>query len=145
MTPTRPAFPFTSAPDPFTGSVLGPQLQPTSSPRENPAPPPQSVTSFPVDIYEDDQRIYLRAELPGVVHSTFQVQPQAGHLNVFACAKALPAAGPTSEHVFGRLIALPGCETSATLISTDYALGILTLVLSYTEDVGGRPTSIPVN
>ncbi len=145
MKPIRPAPLLTTPPVPLDGPVRCPLPQSTSAPRANPASPAQPVAPFPVDIYADDVRIYLRAELPGVTPATLQIHPHAGHLTVFACAKALPSAGPTSEHVFGRLIALPDCETSATLISTDYALGILTLVLSCAKDPELRPIAIPVN
>ena len=145
MKPIRPAPLLTTPPVPLDGPVRCPLPQSTSTPRANPASPAQPVAPFSVDIYADDVRIYLRAELPGVTPATIQIQPHAGHLTVFASATALAAGDPTSELLFGRQIPLPGCSKSTTLISADYALGILTLVLSCAKDPELRPIAIPVN
>ena len=146
MTPIRPPTPLRSDnPALLAGSALGPNPLPTRYPRPPLTAPSQSGAPFPVDIYADDQRIYLRAELPGVDPSTIQIQPHADHLTVFACDQPNVTGDCRSAHLFGRQLRLPGCEASTALISTDYALGILTLVLPRPEQAEPRSMSIAIN
>jgi HSP20 family protein len=107
-------------------------------------------TQFPVDLYEDKENTYVRAELPGVSREDISVEVVDGTLTLTAVRKtpAAPATGtdqagtPTAPSCsFSRSVTLSD-EVQADKISAAYENGILTVTLPKREEA--KPKKITV-
>jgi HSP20 family protein len=105
---------------------------------------PTSATRFPVDLFEDKDRTYVRAELPGVIREDVNVEIVDGYLTISATRKT-PAQGegqPEQSFSLSRSLELPE-EVQADQISAAYENGILTVTLPKREET--KPRKISVN
>ena len=98
---------------------------------------------FPVDIYEDADHTYVRAELPGVAREDIGVEFVDGYLNLNATRKT--KAGEREESFsFSRSVSLDdgidGEKISATLEH-----GILTVKLPKKESAKPRKIAVTVS
>ncbi|MEO6569566.1 MAG: Hsp20/alpha crystallin family protein [Opitutaceae bacterium] len=103
-----------------------------------------SATRFPVDLFEDKDRTYVRAELPGVNREDVNVEIVDGYLTISATRKT-PAEGQgQAEQAFSlrRSLELPE-EVQADQVSAAYENGILTVTLPKREET--KPRKISVN
>lgn len=94
---------------------------------------------FPVDLYEDKENTYVRAELPGVARDAIAIEMVDGFLNVTASRKE------KEETVnYSRSVAIP--ETvQADKVAATYENGVLTVTLPKQEQVKPRKINIAVN
>lgn len=101
-------------------------------------------TRFPVDVFQDKDRTYVRAELPGVSREDINVEVVDGQLTLTATRKT-PASEGKAEESFSlnRSLDLPE-EVQADLISAAYENGILTVTLPKREAAKPRKISISV-
>jgi HSP20 family protein len=99
---------------------------------------------FPVDLFEDKERTYVRAELPGVSREDVNVEIVDGYLNITATRKT-PAGNDQAEQSFSlsRSLELPE-EVQADQISAAYENGILTVTLPKREEAKPRKISVTV-
>ena len=110
----------------------------------------EAGTGFPVDLYEDQNHAYVRAELPGVNRDDIQVEMTDGTLTIAAVRK-LPSTGsgqaPAAEgqteqsSSFSRSLTIPA-EISADQVSAAYENGLLTVTLP--KRVEAKPKKITV-
>ena len=94
---------------------------------------------FPVDLYEDKDNLYVRAELPGVTRDAISVEVVEDFLNLNATRKS-------GEESFSlsRSITIPAA-VQADKVSAAYENGVLTVTLPKQEQVKPRKITVSVN
>lgn len=100
---------------------------------------------FPVDLYEDKDNTYVRAELPGVNRDDIGVELVDGQLNLTAQRKT-PAAGdqPAQTYTLNRSVTVPDAVVQADKITAAYENGILTVTLPKREESKPRKVTVAV-
>lgn len=98
---------------------------------------------FPVDLYEDKENAYVRAELPGVIRDAISVEIVDGSLSLKASRKGKSAEGEDTV-TFSRLVALPD-DVQADKVSATYENGVLTVTLPRAEETKPRKINVSVN
>lgn len=101
--------------------------------------PSTSAPRFPVDLYEDKDNTYVRAELPGVSRDAINVEMVDGYLNVSASRKE----GDESFSLT-RSVAIPEA-VQADKVTATYENGVLTVTLPKQEQAKPRKIAINVN
>lgn len=102
-----------------------------------------SVTQFPVDLYEDKDNAYVRAELPGINRDDMHVELVDGYLNINATRKTKTESGEES-YTLERSLSVP--ETvQADKISAAYENGVLSITLPKREESKPRKISVAIN
>lgn len=102
-----------------------------------------SVTQFPVDLYEDKDNAYVRAELPGINRDDIHVELVDGSLNISSTRKAKTESGEES-YTLERSLSVP--ETvQADKISAAYENGVLNITLPKREESKPRKISVAIN
>lgn len=98
-----------------------------------------SSTGFPVDLYEDKDNTYVRAELPGVARDAINVEMVDGYLNISASRKQ-------GEETFSlnRSVTIPEA-VQADKVTATYENGVLTVTLPKQEQAKPRKIAISVN
>jgi HSP20 family protein len=97
---------------------------------------------FPIDVYEDKDNTYVRAELPGVNRDDIKVEMVDGFLTINASRKSLPAEGKAEETFsFSRSVSLPD-NVHADKVAAAYENGVLTVTLPKQEEA--KPKKIEV-
>ena len=101
-------------------------------------------TRFPVDLYEDKDNTYVRAELPGVSKDDINVEVVDGYLTIAATRKT-PAAEGQAEESFSlsRSLQLTD-EVQSDKVAATYENGILTVTLPKREEAKPKKVSIAV-
>jgi HSP20 family protein len=100
---------------------------------------PAAGLRFPIDLYEDKDNLYVRAELPGVTREAINVEMVDGFLNLNATRKS-------GDETFNlaRSITIP--ETvQAEKVSASYENGVLTVMLPKQEQVKPRKITVSIN
>lgn len=96
---------------------------------------------FPVDLYEDKDNTYVRAELPGVERSDINVEMVEDYLTITAARKT--KAGDNEESFsFSRSVSIPEA-VQADKVSAAYENGVLTVTLPKREEA--KPRKVTVN
>jgi HSP20 family protein len=98
---------------------------------------------FPVDLYEDKDNAYVRAELPGVKREDINVELADGALTVTASRKQKNGEREESFS-FSRSVAIPE-EVQTDKIAAAYENGVLTVTLPKREEVKPKKVAIAVN
>lgn len=94
---------------------------------------------FPVDLYEDKDNLYVRAELPGIDRTAVNIEMVEGYLTINANRKE-----GDESFAFTRSIAVP--ETvQADQVSAVLEHGMLTVTLPKQEQAKPRKINIAVN
>ncbi len=98
---------------------------------------------FPVDLYEDKDNTYVRAELPGLRRDDIHVEVVDDYLTINATRKVKEG---DREESFGysRSISLPAA-TRNDQITASYEQGILTVTLPKKEEAKPRKITVNVN
>ncbi len=103
-----------------------------------------SPDHFPVDIYEDADNTYVRAELPGVTREDIGVEMAEGYLTITAARKTPGADGKAEESFsFSRSLSVSDVVDSAK-VSATYDNGILTVTLPKREEAKPRKITVAV-
>ncbi len=98
---------------------------------------------FPVDIFEDKDNTYVRAELPGVNRDAIGVEIVEGSLSIQASRKEKSGDGESSVS-FNRLVSIPD-EVQADKVTAAYENGVLTVTLPKREEAKPRKIAVSVN
>jgi HSP20 family protein len=96
---------------------------------------------FPVDLYEDKDNTYVRAELPGVIRDAISVEIVDGSLSIQASRKAKSGEGTVS---FSRLVSIPD-EVQTDKVAASYENGVLTVTLPRREEAKPKKINVSVN
>jgi HSP20 family protein len=104
-----------------------------------------SPTRFPVDLYEDKDHTYVRAELPGVNRSDINVEVNDGYLTINATRKTPAAEGKEEESFsFSRAISVAD-DVQTDKISAAFENGVLTVTLPKREEAKPKKISVAVS
>ena len=99
---------------------------------------------FPVDVYEDKDNTYVRAELPGVNRDDVKVEMVDGYLTINASRKTLAAEGKTEESFsFSRSVSVPE-NVQGDKVGATYENGVLTVTLPKQEQAKPRKIAVAV-
>ena len=99
---------------------------------------------FPVDLYEDSDNSYVRAELPGLAREDINLELVNGYLSISAAKKATDDDGKVIETFsLNRSINVPH-ETQPEKISATFEHGVLTVTLPKREEAKPKKISIEV-
>jgi HSP20 family protein len=98
---------------------------------------------FPVDVLEDKENAYVRAELPGIDRADLGVEVVDGYLNINATRKTKNG---ESEETFAlnRSVVLPE-NVDAEKVSAAYENGVLTVTLPKKEESKPKKIAVTVN
>lgn len=102
-------------------------------------------TRFPVDLFEDKDNTYVRADLPGVNRDDINVEVVDGYLNITANRKT-PATGDQPEESFSlsRSVALNDAGVQSDKIAAAYENGVLTVTLPKREEAKPKKITVAV-
>ena len=98
---------------------------------------------FPVDLYEDKDNAYVRAELPGVERADINVEMVDDYLTITAARKSKEGEKEQSFS-FSRSVTIPDA-VQADKVAAAYENGVLTVTLPKREEAKPRKISINVN
>jgi HSP20 family protein len=101
-----------------------------------------SSGQFPVDIYEDTDHTYVRAELPGVNRDDINVEMANGYLTVTAARKQAGDDGEESFS-FSRSVSIAD-EIDPAKVSAAYENGVLTVTLPKREEAKPKKITVAV-
>ena len=101
-------------------------------------------TRFPVDLYEDKENAFVRAELPGVSRDAINVEVVDGTLTIKAERKTPARDGATAQSFsFNRAVNLPS-DVQADKVTAAYENGVLTVTLPKQEEAKPRKITVAV-
>jgi HSP20 family protein len=100
---------------------------------------PAGASHFPVDLFEDKDNHYVRAELPGISRDSINVEMVDGYLTISASRKE----GEESFSV-NRSVSIPEAVQSDKVTAV-HENGILTVTLPKQEKAKPRKIAINVN
>jgi len=101
-----------------------------------------NANRFPVDLYEDKDNTYVRAELPGVNRDDINVEVVDGYLTISANRKNHTGSDEESSS-FSRSISLTD-EVQAEKVSAAYENGVLTVTLPKREEAKPKKITVAV-
>ena len=103
-----------------------------------------SSTRFPVDLYEDENNTYVRAELPGIKRDDINVEMTDGYLTIAAARKTAGGDGQEEESFsFSRAVSIAD-EVEADKVSAVYENGVLTVTLPKREEAKPKKIAVAV-
>jgi HSP20 family protein len=104
---------------------------------------PAAEARFPVDLYEDKDNTYVRADLPGMNRDDIQIEVVDGYLTMNATRK-IKEGDREQSFAFSRSLNLPA-EVQNDKISATYENGVLTVTLPKKEEAKPRKITVAVN
>lgn len=103
------------------------------------------ASRFPVDLFEDKDNTYVRAELPGLRREDINVELTDGYLTLSATRKNADAEGKSEESfAFSRAVSIAD-NVQADKVSASYENGVLTVTLPKREEAKPKKISVAVN
>lgn len=103
-----------------------------------------SPDRFPVDLYQDANATYVRAELPGVNRADIGVELVDGVLRLTA-KRTIKQDGADETQEFSRAITVPDGAVQSDKITAAYENGVLTVTLPKREEAKPRKISVAVS
>jgi HSP20 family protein len=97
----------------------------------------------PVDLYEDKDNTYVRAELPGVNRADINIELVDGYLTLNATRK-IKAGEREDTLTLARSVSVPDAAVQADKISATYENGVLTVTLPKREEAKPRKVVVSV-
>jgi HSP20 family protein len=107
---------------------------------------PSASTRFPVDLYEDNDNTYVRAELPGINRSDLNVEMVEDYLTISGTRKT---SGENNDgqgeqsFSFSRSVTIPE-HVQADKVSASYEDGVLTVTLPKREEAKPRKVTVAI-
>lgn len=99
---------------------------------------------FPVDLYEDKDNTYVRAELPGVERADIGVEVVDGYLTITAARKT-PATDGQPEQSFSLTRSVNVSDAvQADKVTAAYENGILTITLPKRDEAKPKKVTVEV-
>jgi HSP20 family protein len=103
---------------------------------------PATANRFPVDLYEDKNNTYVRAELPGLSRDDINVEVVDDYLTITAARKSGDDADGES-YSFSRSLTLPD-QVLSDNVSATFENGVLTVTLPKREEAKPRKINVTV-
>jgi HSP20 family protein len=104
---------------------------------------PSRGRQFPVDLYEDKENTYVRAELPGIDRESINIEVVDGTLTIQASRKAKSGEGEATVSL-SRQVSVPD-EIESDKVSAAYVNGVVTVTLPRKEEAKPRKINVSVN
>jgi HSP20 family protein len=106
---------------------------------------PASSTRFPVDLYEDNDNTYVRAELPGINRSDINVEMVEDYLTISGARKSTEKENSQGEQSFSfsRSVTIPE-HVQADKVSASYENGVLTVTLPKREEAKPKKVQVAI-
>lgn len=99
---------------------------------------------FAVDLFEDKDNAYVRAELPGVDRKDINVEMVDDYLTISGSRKTYGADGKETDSVeFSRSVTIPEA-VQADKVAAAYENGVLTVTLPKREEAKPRKVTVEV-
>lgn len=99
---------------------------------------------FPVDLYEDNENVYVRAELPGVDRADINLELADDTLTITSQRKgAAGDDGETETSALSRAVSLP-VDVQADKVTAAHENGLLTVTLPKREEAKPKKINIAV-
>ena len=99
---------------------------------------------FAVDLYEDKDNAYVRAELPGLAREDINVEMVDGYLSINGTRKVTDDDGKVTESFsLSRSLAIPEA-VQTDKVSAAYVDGILTVTLPKREEAKPRKVTVDI-
>jgi len=99
---------------------------------------------FPVDLYEDKENTYVRAELPGLAREDIGIELVNGYLSINGTRKVTDDDGKVSESFsLNRSVAVPE-GVQADKIGATFENGVLTVTLPKREEIKPKKITIEI-
>ena len=103
-----------------------------------------SYDQFPADLYEDNDNLYVRAELPGVKREDVNLEMAEGCLTISGTRTTVAADGKGEESIsFSRSIGIPQ-ETQVDKARAACENGVLTVTLPKREEAKPKKIAIEI-
>jgi HSP20 family protein len=103
-----------------------------------------STAHFPVDLYEDQNNTYVRAELPGVNRDDINVEMTDGYLSIAATRKTSATDGEAEQsYAFSRAVSIAD-DVQTDKVSAQYENGVLTVTLPKREEAKPKKIAVAV-
>jgi HSP20 family protein len=103
-----------------------------------------AARQFPVELYEDKDHTYVRAELPGVKRADINVELAEGYLTITAVRKTPAADGKGEESFsFSRSVGVPEA-LHTDKVAAAYENGVLTVTLPKREEAKPKKITVAV-
>lgn len=99
-----------------------------------------SSTQFPVDLYEDKDNAYVRAELPGIGRDDINIEIVDGYLAINA-TRRVKEGEKEQSYAYARSVSVPD-SVEADKVGAVYENGVLTVTLPKHE--ASKPKKITV-
>ncbi|MET0262671.1 MAG: Hsp20/alpha crystallin family protein [Rariglobus sp.] len=100
---------------------------------------------LPVDLYEDKDNTYVRADLPGVDREAINIEHADGRLTISASRKSTSGESQETAEQFSRVVTVPDTLVQADQISATYENGVLTVTLPKREETKPRKVNVKIN
>jgi HSP20 family protein len=107
---------------------------------------PASATRFPVDLFEDKDNTYVRAELPGTSRSDINVEMVEDYLTISGTRKTSGEkdTGQNEQSFsFSRSVTIPE-HVQADKVSASYENGVLTVTLPKREEAKPKKVTVAI-
>jgi HSP20 family protein len=101
-----------------------------------------SPNHFPVDLYEDKDNTYVRAELPGLSREDINVEMVEDYLTISGARKVTNGESEQSFS-FSRSVNIPE-DVHADRVSATYENGVLTVTLPKREEAKPKKITVEV-
>jgi HSP20 family protein len=103
-----------------------------------------SSNRFPVDLYEDKDNTYVRAELPGLSREDINVEMTDGYLTIAATRKTPGTDGEAEESFsFSRAVSIAD-DVQTDKVAAAYENGVLTVTLPKREEAKPKKITVAV-
>jgi HSP20 family protein len=104
-----------------------------------------SSTRFPVELYEDNDNTYVRAELPGINRSDINVEMVEDYLTISGARKSAEKENGQGEQSFSfsRSVTIPE-HVQADKVSASYENGVLTVTLPKREEAKPKKVQVAI-
>jgi HSP20 family protein len=107
---------------------------------------PASTTRFPVDLFEDKDNTYVRAELPGINRSDINVEMVEDYLTISGTRKTSGEKenGQNEQSFsFSRSVTIPE-HVQSDKVTASYENGVLTVTLPKREEAKPKKVSVAI-
>lgn len=108
---------------------------------------PAASTRFPVDLYEDSDNTYVRAELPGINRADINVEMVEDYLTISGTRKSSPGEKEDGQaeqsFSFSRSVTIPE-QVQSDKVSAAYENGVLTVILPKREEAKPRKVTVAI-
>jgi HSP20 family protein len=101
-----------------------------------------ATNRFPVDLYEDKENTYVRAELPGISRDDINVEMVDGYLTISANRKVKEGETENSQ-AFSRSISIAE-DVQTDNVTAAYENGVLTVTLPKREEAKPKKITVAV-